>query len=417
MKPAMFRPPLTPAARLTLAAALLMALGVGTRSSFGLFVSPLNTDTGLGLAAIGLAAAFGQLAWGAAAPLVGWLADRSDPRRLITGGLLGCAAFTAALAWAHSAGALALLLALGAVAGSAAGSNALLLGAVGRHVAPAQRPLACGIVSAGGSAGQMVIAPLTTLAIAAFGWVGAMWATAALMLLALPLARSFPRRAAPADGAATAGAEPAARNAPLSQVLRARDFWLIAGAFGVCGFHVTFLTTHMPGVLERCGLPLALAGPWLALLGLANIAGSIGIAPWVRRLGPANTLALLFALRGAGVALFITTPATTGTALAFALWMGLTYMAVLPPMNELLGRRFGVARLSTLLGVTMVVHQLGAFAGAAMGGWVVEGSGSYVAMWQLDIALAVLAAVLYLPLREGRSATPQRRAVPAGSAA
>jgi predicted MFS family arabinose efflux permease len=198
-------------------------------------------------------------------------------------------------------------------------------------------------------------------------------------------------------------------------VLRARDFWLIAGAFGVCGFHVTFLTTHMPGVLERCGLPLA--GPWLALLGLANIAGSIGIAPWIRRLGPANTLALLFALRGAGVALFITTPATTGTALAFALWMGLTYMAVLPPMNELLGRRFGVARLSTLLGVTMVVHQLGAFAGAAMGGWVVEGSGSYAAMWQLDIALAVLAAALYLPLREGRGATPQRRAVPAGSAA
>jgi MFS family permease len=421
----MFRLPLTPAARLTLAAALLMALAVGTRSSFGLFVSPLNTATGFGLAAIGLAAAFGQLAWGGAAPLVGWLADRFDTRRLVAGGLLGGAAFTGALAWAQSAGMLALLLVLGAVAGCAAGSNALLLGAVGRHVAPAQRPLASGIVSAGGSAGQMVIAPLTTIAIAGLGWSGAMVATAALMLMALPLARAFARPAVPLSAPAPAPAPaPALREAPapvdatmpgpaLPRILRSRDFWLIAGAFGVCGFHVTFLTMHMPGVIERCGLPLALAGPWLALLGLANIAGSIGIAPWVTRLGPARTLVLLYALRGVGVSLFVSMPVTVGSALAFAGWMGLTYMAVLPPMNELLGRRFGVAHLSTLLGVTMVVHQVGAFAGAGMGGWVVEASGSYDRVWLLDIALAALAAAMHLPLRERRVAGAVRGAIAA----
>lgn len=410
----MFRLPLTPAARLTLAAALLMALGVGTRSSFGLFVSPLNTNTGLGLAAIGLAAALGQLAWGAAAPLVGWLADRFDARRLIAAGLVGCALFTAALAWAGSVGTLSLLLVLGAVAGCAACSNALLLGAIGRDVPPAQRTLATGVVGAGGSAGQMVIAPLTTIAIATLGWASALWATAALMLLALPLARPFARPSVPPsvgpDSNAPARADPVKRQASLPDVLHARDFWLIAGAFGVCGFHVAFLTMHMPGVIERCGLPLALAGPWLALLGLANIAGSLGIAPCVSRLGPANTLALLFALRGVGVVMFISMPVTIGTTLVFALWMGLTYMAVLPPMNELLSRRFGVMHLSTLLGVTMVVHQVGAFAGVWMGGWVVEATGSYDTMWLVDLALAALAAGMYLPLRERRDRAPVLRA-------
>ncbi len=403
----MLRLPLTPAARLTLAAALLMALSVGTRSSFGLFVSPLNTSTGLGLAAIGLAAAFGQLAWGAAAPLVGWLADRFDARRLIAAGLVGCALCTAALVWAGSVGTLSLLLVLGAAAGCAAGSNALLLGAVGRDVPPAQRTLATGIVGAGGSAGQMVIAPLTTIAIATLGWAGALWATTALMLLALPLAQPFARPSVPPsvgpDGNAPARTDPVTQQASLPDVLHARDFWLIAGAFGVCGFHVAFLTMHMPGVIERCGLPLALAGPWLALLGLANIAGSLGIAPCVSRLGPANTLALLFALRGIGVLMFVSIPVTIGTTLVFALWMGLTYMAVLPPMNELLSRRFGVMHLSTLLGVTMVVHQIGAFAGVWMGGWVVEATGSYETMWLVDIALAALAAGMYLPLRERRA--------------
>jgi RimJ/RimL family protein N-acetyltransferase len=219
------------------------------------------------------------------------------------------------------------------------------------------------------------------------------------------------------EGNAPARADPVTQQASLPDVLHARDFWLIAGAFGICGFHVAFLTMHMPGAIERCGLPLALAGPWLALLGLANIAGSLGVAPCVSRLGPANTLALLFALRGAGVVMFVAMPVTIGTTLVFALWMGLTYMAVLPPMNELLSRRFGVTNLSTLLGVTMVVHQVGAFAGVWMGGWVVEATGSYETMWLVDIALAALAAGMYLPLRQRGDGAPVLRAAGAADLA
>jgi predicted MFS family arabinose efflux permease len=190
------------------------------------------------------------------------------------------------VAWVDSALGLALVLFAGALGAASVGSNALLVGELGRRLSPAQQGLAVGVVGAGGSAGQLLLTPATQFAIEAHGWVAAMVATAALCLLALPLARAF-RAAAPKPG-------PPAAPAALGDVLRQAGFWRIACAFGVCGFHVGFLGMHMPGVIERCGLPQALAGVWLGLHGAANIAGSIGAGLVLRRWPAATLLVVLF---------------------------------------------------------------------------------------------------------------------------
>lgn len=390
------------AMRLTLAAALLLALTMGTRSSFGLFLSPLNTATGLGMATISLGAAFGQLAWGAAQPFVGALADRYGAARVIAGGAAAMALSTACILAADSALGLAIALSLSAVAGSAAGSNGLLLGAIGQRVPAAQRTIATGIVGAGGSAGQLVLGPATQAAIDHAGWTSALLASAMLCLVGVPLARAF---RSPARASAPAAA-PAPAGVGVREALRDPRFWLIAGSFAACGFHVVFLITHMPGVIASCGMNGSFAGAWLAVLGVANISGSVAIGALLPRLGAAPTLMALYAARAVGVALFLALPRTPEVLFGFAVWMGVTYMATLPPTVALITERFGTARLATLIGVVMMVHQVGAFAGAWLGGVVFDASGSYDAMWLAGIGLAAAAVLMQLPAWRSRRAAP-----------
>lgn len=393
---------------LAAAAALLLAITMGSRAAFGLFVSPLNTATGLGLITISLAGAMSQLAWGAAQPLVGALAERAGPARVIACGGLLLALGTALVPFASSGPALVLVFTLIALAGAAAGSNGLLLGAVSRRVDESARGLVIGVVGAGGSAGQLVLGPGTQGLIDAAGWTTAMFALAALALLAVPLALAF-REGGTRAAAASGGS---AQRPPLRPALTSPAFRYIAAGFFVCGFHVAFLLAHMPGQIALCGLPASLAGEWLAVLGVCNIAGSLAAGAAIRRGSMRRALIVLYLLRALGVGLFLLLPASTATLLGFAAWMGLTYMATLPPTAGLIGSLFGTQRMATLLGVVMFVHQLGAFLGVWLGGIAMQLQGSYAWVWTADIVLAVLAAAIHLPLRERPNGAPQAMAVP-----
>ena len=392
--------------RLTGAATGLTALIAGSRASFGMFLSPLNTATGLGMASIALAAAFGQLAAGVALPVVEALARRFGPARVIAGGACLLALSTALLVFVHTLIALVFLMLVVFATGTAVASNALLIGEVSRRTAPTERGLAAGVIGAGGPAGQLLLAPLVTFAIATQGWVAAVCALGAIALLALPLARSFAHRPAPRPAAPTC-------LSGNGDALRDPRFWLIAGSFAICGFHVAFLTVHMPGVIERCGLSTSFTGLWLVIAGAANIAGSIGIGMLMKRFASAPLLALVYGMRVVAIAAFVVAPASGAVLLGFALAMGLTYMAALPPIAELLARGFGVERLSSLLGTAMLLHQVGGFFGAWLGGVAVEHSGSYTPLWIADIALAAIATALQFALMRARPAPrPAPRATP-----
>ena len=380
---------------LTAAAVGLLAVTMGSRSVFGLFLSPLNSATGLGIATISFAVAVSQLTWGAAQPFCGMLAERYGPARVIFAGTLLSAMTGALIPFAHDA---ALLITVFAVAGIAAtaGSPSLLVGTVSQRVSAERRGLVAGIVGAGGPLGQLLLAPATQALISLAGWMNAALAVAALSLAALPLAFAFPGKG---NVSSATVARPAAS---LREALASPRYWIINGTFFVCGLHVFFLVTHLPGVIELCGLPAAVSGISLAVLGLFNIAGSVAAGFVVQRYSMKRTLAMLYIARALALGLFLVAPKTTFAVFAFSAWMGLTYMAVLPPTAGLIGKLFGADRLPTLLGITFVVHQAGAFLGSWLGGYVLQETGSYDAMWILDLTLAALAAVVALCVREGR---------------
>ncbi|MGE5088111.1 MAG: MFS transporter [Candidatus Levyibacteriota bacterium] len=381
------------------AAATLAAVTMGQRSALGLFASPLNSATGLGLVAISFAMALGQIVWGVAQPLAVTLAGRYGPTRVVSGGAIMLAAATALVPFGHSVIALAAALSLGAIAGAAVGGNAMLLGVVSEHAAPVRRGLMIGIVSAGGSVGQLVLAPVMQALIALSGWANALYATAALSLVALPLARLLEAPARRDNALQASGVRPAPAP-PLADALRSKEFWLVSGGFCVCGFHVAFLLAHMPGVIDLCGLPSRLSGIWIGIVGVCNVAGSLASGLALQRVPMKWMLAALYAARAVGVAWFVAAPKTEATLLVFALWMGATYMATLPPTSALIGKLFGVRRLAPLLGVTMLVHQAGAGLGVWLGGVAMAQTGSYDALWAIDAVLAVVAALIHLPLRE-----------------
>lgn len=381
----------------TLAAAAILMLTMGSRQTLGLFVSPLNTSTGLGVTAISLALAIAQFVWGAAQPLAGAAADRWGPAPVLVGGIVLVAIGLALTPLMDSSVGLIFSLGLVMAFGAGAGSFSVLIGSAAQRLAPEARGTASGVINAGGSFGQFVFAPITQKLIQGFGWMGAMWTLAVITLAALPLVRMVSRR----------GSEPHPHKAGESKVWQAvrgsvgdRSYLLLHAGFFTCGFHIAFLVTHLPGEVDLCGLSPTVASWSLGIIGLANIVGSLMAGAAVSRWRSKHILALMYGSRAVLIALYLVAPKTPLTFYLFAAGLGLTWLATVPPTAAIVGKLFGIRYLATLFGLTLLSHQIGAFFGAYVGGLALEATGNYQWMWYADMALSAAAALVNLPIRE-----------------
>ncbi|QSX76483.1 MFS transporter [Lysobacter arenosi] len=389
---------------LVLAATAMLMITMGVRQSLGLFVAPIGRSTGLGVAQISFALAVGQFVWGAVQPVFGAIADQKGPGRvLVFGGLLLAVGMALAPMLDSSWG---LLLSVGVLsaAGAGAGSFSILIGATARHMPAEKRSMAAGVINAGGSFGQFLFAPLVQAVISAAGWAAAMWTLALSALATLPLA--WPLRRRGGDEAASQSQADAgiSLRQQLHIALRDRSYWLLHLGFFTCGVHIAFLVTHLPGEIALCGLPASVSAISLALIGLFNVAGSLG-AGWLgQRYRMKHLLALMYASRAVMIAIYLVSPPTPLTFFVFSAGLGLTWLATVPPTAGLVGKLFGPRYLGTLFGLTLLSHQLGGFFGAWVGGLVMERFGDYSWMWYADMALAAAAAIANLPIRESRPA-------------
>ena len=394
-----------PFALVLLAAGGCFALTMGTRQSLGLFIATINGHTGLGLASVSLAFAFGQLWWGLTQPLSGILADRYGVGRVLLVGLLMVSLGLAVTPYAHSTSMLILAIGVLGAGGAGLAGPSVLMAATVRLIPPARRGIATGIVNAGGSFGQFVFVPIAQGLSAAFGWIVALQGMAALVLLALPAAWVLQGRPA---AAAAGGPARESTGTVVSRALADRNYRLLCAGFFVCGFHVAFIATHLPGVVASCQLSPAVGAWSLAVVGLFNIAGSLSIGWALSHRGGLwrmkSLLALTYAARTVAVTAFVLAPKTPVTMLLFAAVIGFTYLSTVPPTAGLVARFYGPAHMGTLFGIVMVAHQAGGFLGAWLGGRLFEANGNFDLMWAIDIALAVGAALIHLPIREERPA-------------
>jgi MFS family permease len=392
---------------LILVASAVMMITTGTRLTSGLFLSPLNTATGLGVATISFVMAVAQLMWGVAQPVFGAVADKYGPGRVIALGGVMLAVGTAATPFVGSEWALLLTMGFLSAAGAGAGSFSILIGATAQRLPPERRAFASGFINAGGSFGQFALAPLMGAIIAGAGWIVAMLTLAGTALLTIPLAWPLRRKrgavaTAPVTSSATVtpAVPPIALGQQLRQALRDPSYLCLHAGFFTCGFHIAFLVTHLPGEVAMCGLPTTVSATALALIGLFNIAGSLSAGMLASRYRMKSLLFWIYASRVVIVGLYLLAPKTAWTFYIFAGALGFTWLATVPPTAGLVGKLFGVRYLATLFGMTLLSHQIGGFFGAWLGGLAVVHTGDYSWMWYADMALAAAAALINLPIRE-----------------
>jgi len=385
---------------IALAGAILL-ITMGVRQTTGLFLLPITAATGVSIVAFSFALAIGQFMYGAAQPLFAALADRYGAVEMMIVGALLLALGSALTPLMSSSGGLVVTLGLMSAAGAAAGSFSILIGLTAQRLPPEKRSFAAGVINAGGSLGQFVFAPAVQGIIGAAGWVSAMFATAGAALLTIPLALALrTKKSAATAAAALVSATTVTLGQQLRTAMKDPSYLFLHAGFFTCGFHVAFLVTHLPSDIQMCGLTPAVAANSLALIGLFNVAGSL-TAGWLGNVyRMKHLLAWIYGLRAVFVAIYIVMPKTALNVYIFAAALGFTWLATVPPTSGLVGKLFGTRYLATLFGLTLVSHQVGGFLGAWLGGVAVTQTGSYAWMWYTDIALALIAAALNLPIRE-----------------
>lgn len=383
---------------LSTAAAAVLMVTMGVRQTQGLFLLPIAGSTGASIASISFAMAVGQFVWGAVQPLSGAFADRFGAARVLAGGILLLAFGAAVTPLLTSSLGLILTFGILTAAGAGAGSFAVLIGSLAPRLAPQQRGTAAGLISAGGSLGQFVFAPIAQRFISLWGWMEAMWSLALLTLLALPLVRL----AGSSGGAGALSSADGGIRYALQNAFRDRSYLLLHASFLTCGFHIAFLVTHLPGEVDLCGLAPHVASWSLAIIGLANIAGSITAGWLLGRFRGKDVLFWMYSSRTILILLYLAAPKSEWTFYLLAIGLGFSWLGTAPPTAGVVAKLFGMRHLATLYGMTMLSHQIGGFFGAWLGGVAFGYWGNYLWMWYADALFALIAALLNVPIREPR---------------
>jgi len=374
----------------------ILALAIGIRLSFGLFLQPMSQTLGWGRETFAFAIALQNILWGVTQPLMGMLADKYGARKVVAMGGLGYCLGLYLMSQATSP--LTLNLTTGLLIGVSlsATSFAVVLGVVGRAVSERNRSMALGLASAGGSVGQALILPIGQALITAYGWVLALGGLAAIAFLMVPLAAAL----GPSERKSRKELNEQLISHAVAEAGLHRGYWLLMAGFFVCGFHVTFIATHFPAYIVDSGLSPGLGATALALIGLFNIIGSCFWGIVGGKYSKKYSLSSLYLARAVLIAALMLFPVSNLSVLVFASGMGFLWLGTVPLTSGLIGQIFGVRYLSTLFGIVFFSHQIGAFLGVWLGGYIFDVTGSYDIVWYVSIVLGVLSAFLHWPINE-----------------
>ena len=384
---------------------LIALITYGLRTSFGLFATPISEGRGWSPEVFALAIAIQNLLWGMGQPFAGAIADRYGSARILAAGGVVYAAGVALMAVSPSPLAFNLTAGVLVGLGLSGASFTIVIAALGRLVPEDRSSQAMGLATAAGSLGQFVFAPLGQAFLTDYGWQTALLLLAGSMVAvpALALALKGGRRKQGANVPAVP-----ARDA-VRRAFGHGSYLLLVAGFFVCGFHVAFITTHLPAhissVAGHSHGGMQMAGPgiaaWaLALIGLFNVVGSYGSGVLGARHSKRQLLAGIYLSRAVVIALFITLPPTPTVVLVFAAAMGVLWLSTVPLTSGLVAVMFGTGNLGTLFGIVFLSHQIGAFLGVWLGGLAFEQTGSFLPIWWAGIVLAIIAAGLHWPIVE-----------------
>jgi predicted MFS family arabinose efflux permease len=405
---------LRPALPILIGASVMLSLSMGLRQSLGLFMQPLTRDVHISISDFTLAIAVQNLAWGFLQPVAGALTPRFGFRPIMVLGAITYVAGLVALAGAN--GLIGVMIGAGILIGAslACTASALAMSVSARAVSAQLRSLVFGIVSAAGSIGAMIAAPIGQALSAGYGWRVGVVGFVALACIMIPAAW-FAGRAdkIPEPPPLPGGVDDRSAGQAFVAALKNGPFMVIAIAFFVCGLQLVFLTTHLPTYLALCGMDPMLSAEALGVIGGFNVLGSLFFG-WAG--GRWNKLVLLggvYILRSAILGAYFFWPPTPGSTLVFAALMGFTWLGVVPLVAGAVAEMFGLRWQAMIQGIAFVGHQVGSFVGAFGGGLLYDALGSYDLAWRLAVATGLLAGAVQIASALMRPTRPPAVLAPA----
>ena len=366
---------------------------LGMNHGMGLYLIPITEHLEIGRELFGLSIAIQVLFAGIGAPIFGALADRYGPGKTT---LLGTLILIVSRYWlANIDNTIDLFGSLFLWGFGAGGFLGIALGAVARTATGRNRSLYVGIVMSAGSFGQFIIVPIINLLIQRFGWMDSLYymiyLTIALVLFCYFLSFSSGSQANSDNKGQTVGEA-------VKEALSNKNFNLLILGFFVCGFHVIFVSTHLPAFLEDNLLPAWIAGWALALIGLFNILGTLMYGYLGDSYSKKNLLTGLYSLRSVLFLVFFLSPKTEFTVLIFASLLGILWLSTVPLTSGIITDVFGPKYTSMLFGVALFSHNVGSFFGSWLGGRIFDTYGSYDLMWLICVFVGFASAAVHFPI-------------------
>jgi MFS family permease len=377
---------------------VILAIAVGIRQSFGLFLEPISLDLNLGRESFALTIGLVNLLWGICAPFTGAISDKYGTGKVV---LCGAMFYCLGLYLIGMADNETNLLFGGILIGiglSGLGFT-VILGAIGRAVPKNKRGTALGLASMGGSIGMFAAIPMAGKLIQDYSWSIALLTMVIMAAIIVPFAYGM-RGKSNISTKDKQVENPQSVIEALKEAMTHRNFILLTIGFFICGFHVNFIVTHLPAYLSDLSFDSSVATTALALVGLANIFGVIIAGKIGDHMEKSKALVYFYSLRSIVFIIYVALPITPISTLIFTFTLGLLWLGTVPLTSGLVAAFFGVRYMSMLYGIVFLSHQIGGFASSWLGGYLYDISGNYNLMWGIYIFLGLFAASIHYPIRE-----------------
>lgn len=400
--------------------AFLTLLGAaGFRSTPGILIDPLHAEFGWSRGTVGSAVSINVLLFGLCGPFAAALQGRYGLRKVTVVALIVIS--IGALLTTQMTRPWHLYLLWGVVVGIGSGCMAsVFASSVASRWFVGRRGLVTGALTAATASGQLVFLPLLTRLADNHGW---RWVGVTIALCALsvtPLVALFLRNYPGDIGLLPYGADddyvaPAPITRPVHSAVdaftsarRSGVFWILCGSFLVCGLSTNGLVgTHFLSAAHDHHVASTTAAGYLALIGIFDVAGTIGSGWLTDRYDPAKLLMAYYFFRGASLMVLDPMLEARGAGLVtFMVFYGLDWVATVPPTVSLCVDKFGVRRGPLVYGWVFAGHQVGAAIAAWGAGELRDRTGSYRPAFVIAGAFCIVAAAGVARLRRGRAARP-----------
>ena len=381
-----------------IAACLVVLVSLSVRQVFGMFFIDFNKDLGISNTEFGLAIGIQMLGWGLSGPIFGAIADKYGGHRAIALAFLFYILGIYFLFSGPNTG-IYFQISLGVLIGIGCGGTAISIpmAVVGKHFPLSNRTIAMSFVTAVGSFGYFLSPIFTNYSLQNNGWIQTLIYFMAFLVVGLAVSY-FVR--SPSLNRSTESSNNQNTLSALKEAFQTKSYVLLTAGFFVCGFHITLVGTHVPKYVIDRGLDDWTAAMILSLIGLFNIFGSLLSGYLSTKISKKIILSAIYLLRGVSICLFIFSPPSTISSIAFGASFGFLWLSTVPATSGIVAHMFGTKYLGLLYGLVFLSHQIGSFFGAYLGGLFYDLYGSYDYAWYLAIALSIFAGLIHLPIVE-----------------